>query len=96
MTYKKYIKKNIWGLLLYAVLPYFFLWFASECYAQTVTWTNLTATAELGRQQSLSFLDNANNVYVIGGGINDEIVSYNGSQYYVVSGTASTSYPYYL
>ena len=95
MTYKKYIKKNIWGLLLYAALAYF-LWFASECYAQTVTWTNLTATAELGRQQSLSLLDNANNVYVIGGGINDEIVSYNGSQYYVVSGTASTSYPYYL
>ena len=65
-------------------------------FGQSVSWTNLTSTAELGRQQSFSLLDNANNIYVIGGGINDEIVSYNGSQYYVVSGTASNSYPYSL
>ncbi len=65
-------------------------------FAQSVTWTNLTSTAELGRQQSFSLLDGANNIYVIGGGINDEIVSYNGSQYYVVSGTVSTSFPYFL
>ena len=65
-------------------------------FGQSVSWTNLTSTAELGRQQSFSLLDNANNIYVIGGGINDEIVSYNGSQYYVVSGTASSSFPYSL
>jgi hypothetical protein len=65
-------------------------------FGQSVSWTNLTSTAELGRQQSFSLLDNANSIYVIGGGINDEIVSYNGSQYYVVSGTASSSFPYTL
>jgi hypothetical protein len=65
-------------------------------FGQTVSWENLTQTAELGRQQAFSLFDGISNTYLLGGGLADEIGSANGSQYYLIYGTTSTAYPYYL
>lgn len=72
--------------------------FAFGLFAQNVTWQNLTATAELGRQGAFDFFDADRNITILGGSgpatINDEIISYTGADYYLQS--VGTTAPYTL
>ena len=72
--------------------------FAFGLFAQNVTWQNLTATAELGRQGAFDFFDADRNITILGGKgpatINDEIISYTGADYYLQS--VGTTAPYTL